>query len=406
MSLSRLLAFVTRQHIMKSTSVSVFFVWALSQGLRVEAQQTNVTCDVSFYWANNVKGQSPCLVAAYLQGQCFPNKQWNVTSLPPGTTYLAPSGNDATGCACVSPVYSLMSACAACQGASYISWAQWTANCPSGRINNGTYPFQVPSDTVIPQWALTSISADSTFDIDAAQGGTGTSTGLSGATVFLIVLLPILLVGLGGFGLWIMWKRKQRRARAGSNAGREPLLRHAGGSRNTFLSVDTTSDVHIHLTSGSHDGNMPRIYDQNYPRSSPVPSTPASGGHSSNPSPGVYSPQVQYAHYPDTPTYQPHQPYLAPPSAGATNTTFPGSYHTKTPSQSQPPLTGATTNTFASQMGQSQFTTTEVEVENDSGTFPRTPIEPQMPTLPMGDPRRLLPPSVRAAQDVPSTKGP
>lgn len=207
-----------------------------------------------------------------------------------------------------------------------------------------------------------------------------------------------------------MWKRKQRRSRPESSSGREPLLRHAGGSRNTFLSVDTTSDVHIHLTSSSHDGHVPQPYDKYYPQVSPIPSTPASGGHSSHPSPGVYSPQVQYAHYPDSSAYQPRQPYLAPPSAGATNTTFPGTYHTQTPSQSQPPLTGATTNTFASQMGPSQYGNVEGEIENDSGTFPRTPIEPQLPTLPMGDPRRLLPPSVRAnapePQDAPNTKAP
>lgn len=153
---------------------------------------------------------------------------------------------------------------------------------------------------------------------------------------------------------------------------------------------------------------MAHSYDKHYPQFSPAASTPMSGGHSSHPSPGAYSPQVQYAQYPDTPTYQRHQPYLVPPSAGATSTAFPGSYHTHAPSQSQPPLTGATTTTFASQMGQSQYTNAEVEVENDSGTFPRTPIEPQLRTLPLSDPRRLLPPSVRAnapeTQEPPNTK--
>jgi hypothetical protein len=218
----------------------------------------------------------------------------------------------------------------------------------------------------------------------------------------LIVILPIILLSLGGFAIWIIWKRKQRRQRADSNAGREPLLRHSGASRNTFLSVDTTSEVHIHLHNRQGDpGRTPSPYGGSRPQGSPVPTTPERTAHSSHPSPS--SPGHQYATYPEAPGYQPHQPYLAPPSASATSPGFPTSYHTPAPSQSQPPLTGATTNTFASQMDRSRYTNPEPkEPENDSLTFPPTPIEPQLHVLPLGDPRRLLPPSVRA--NIPETQ--
>ncbi|KAG8722164.1 hypothetical protein FRC08_006278 [Ceratobasidium sp. 394] len=354
--------------------------------VRVAAQTTNVTCDPSFDWANNSKGQSPCLVAAFLQALCLPSKQWNVPTLPSGAYYLSPVGN-VTGCACASPVYSLMSACAACQGASYITWGEWTANCPSGFINNGSFPFPVPSDTTVPQWAMKVIDPSTSFDIGAAQGKESNG-GLSGAVTFLIVFLPIILLAVIGFGGWVWWRRRQfkARGRAGSNAGREPLLR-----------VDTTSDIHIHLTS-SANSRHPSPYDSRW---SPQPST-ATTPHSAHPSPS--SPGHQYAYYPETLAYQPHQAYLAPPpSAGTTSTPFPASYHapSQVPSQSQPPLTGATTNTFASQMqggysAKPKPTPEPVGIENDSGQFPRTPIEPQLPSLPLGDPRNLLPPSVRA----------
>ncbi|KAG8718817.1 hypothetical protein FRC09_012059 [Ceratobasidium sp. 395] len=336
--------------------------------------------------ANNAKGQSPCLVAAFLQAQCFSNKQWDVPVLTSGGHYLPPTGDVATGCACASPVYSLLSACAACQSASYITWGEWTANCPSAFINNGTFPFQVPSNTTVPNWAMKVVSPSTSFDIDAARGSVSDG-GLSGAVIFLIVFLPIILLATLGFGGWIWWRRKQYRERAGSNAGREPLLR-----------VDTTSDVHIHLTnSAGGSGRSP--YDSHWMQHSPAPTTSEHTPNSAHP---PSSPGHQYAYYPEAPAYYPNQPYLAPPSA-ATSAPFPASYHTPVPSQvqsqSQPPLTGATTNTFASQMQDRSRYSANPEptvVENDSGQFPRTPVEPQLRSLPLGDPRNLLPPSVRA----------
>ncbi|ELU39474.1 hypothetical protein AG1IA_06492 [Rhizoctonia solani AG-1 IA] len=281
-----------------------------------------------------------------------------------------------------SPVYSLMSACAACQGASYGTWGQWTANCPAGLINNGTFPFQVPADTAMPQWALKMIGPDSYFDSEAARGGDS----LSGATVFLIVLLPILLIGIAGIMAWVWWQRRKRRARSGSMAGKEPLLRSAG-SRQTIISVDTTSDIQIHLTRKSMGSLHSQYeYDRQYTQPSPVPTTPESAGYSSHPSPAVSSPGAQYAYYPEPPGYQPNQQFLVPPSA-ATSLGFNPQYHSTAPPQPNPPLTGATAQTFASQIESApgRRASEPVVVENDSGTFPRTPVEPQLRALPLDD---------------------
>ncbi|KAH7339061.1 hypothetical protein B0J17DRAFT_659643 [Rhizoctonia solani] len=336
---------------------SLLFLWMLDVGARgASGQQTTATCDKSFDWANNSKGQSPCLVAAYLQGQCFPSKQWNVTFLGSGTHYIAPINQEVTGCAW------------------WNIWivGEWTVNCPTGLINNGSFPFQVPADTAMPQWALKAISPQSYFDLEAAKGGGSDS--LSGATVFLIVLLPIL------------WSRRKRRARRAS-------------SRHTIISVDTASDIHIQLTRKSMESlHTQYAYDRHYGQPSPVPTTPESAGYSysSQPSPSLPSPGAQYAHYPELSGYQPHQPYLVPPSA-VTSLGLGQQHHSVTPTQSQP-LTRATTQTYTPQIeaNHDRRSSEPIVVENDSGTFPRTPVEPQLPILPMSDMQRLLPPSVRA----------
>ncbi|CAE6340731.1 unnamed protein product [Rhizoctonia solani] len=294
-----------------------------------------------------------------------------------------------------SAVYSLLSACAACQGGSYGTWGQWTANCPTGLINNGSFPFQVPADTAMPQWALKMIGPDSYFDAEAARGGNLDS--LSGATVFLIVLLPILLIGIAVIIAWVWWQRRKRRARSGSMAGKEPLLRPAG-SRQTIISVDTTSDIQIRLTRQSMGSLHSRYeYDRQHTQPSPAPTTPESAGYSPYHSPAASSPGGQYARYAEPAGYQANQQFLVPPSAG-TSTGFGPQYHAAPLTQPQPPLTGATTQTFASQMesGTGRRGSEPTVAENDSGTFPRTPVEPQLRALPMGDMRRLLPPSVRA----------
>ncbi|KAJ3568736.1 hypothetical protein NP233_g5528 [Leucocoprinus birnbaumii] len=59
-----------------------------------------------------------------------------------------------------------MSACAACQGRSYITWSEWTANCPN--VSSG-FPEQLPTGLHVPGWAYLDPRPSGTFDQIRAQ---------------------------------------------------------------------------------------------------------------------------------------------------------------------------------------------------------------------------------------------
>ncbi|KAF8491364.1 hypothetical protein F5888DRAFT_1736780 [Russula emetica] len=88
----------------------------LASPLLAAAQLTYPTCPTSWSWSFNSLGQSPCAVAAQLQGVCD-NGEFSIPSLVSGDSYVGPTGsNDSTDlCKCNTVVYSLMSACGACQ---------------------------------------------------------------------------------------------------------------------------------------------------------------------------------------------------------------------------------------------------------------------------------------------------
>jgi len=94
----------------------------------------------------NGLGQTPCLVAAYLESGCGMRTQIQsyclffsngmsiptaarVDRIPSGTHYVGPSSGDANGCYCSSVTYSAISACAGCQDRSYLNWTMWSYNC-------------------------------------------------------------------------------------------------------------------------------------------------------------------------------------------------------------------------------------------------------------------------------------
>ena len=119
----------------------------------VKSQSTNATCGPATSWVlhvvmmyrsvsdacpiqtENIRDQSPCLVAAYLMGACQPDGrklrykcrltsnqvrhvEWMVDNLPElNLTYAGPAADQADLCTCSSVSYSMVSACAWCQGA-------------------------------------------------------------------------------------------------------------------------------------------------------------------------------------------------------------------------------------------------------------------------------------------------
>ncbi|EGN97447.1 hypothetical protein SERLA73DRAFT_169774 [Serpula lacrymans var. lacrymans S7.3] len=153
----------------KALEMLVAVVVTLMSIRGVATQTSNVTCASSFGWANNSLNQTPCTVASYLEGVCN-GGEWDIPALPPNEHYLAPSLSDANNCQCNSVVYSLISACAACQNQLWVSWDTWSTNC-SGYVYFMTYPNNIPQETVVPAWAYLNVTAvgAGTFSINASM---------------------------------------------------------------------------------------------------------------------------------------------------------------------------------------------------------------------------------------------
>lgn len=135
----------------------------------VNGQHTEAQCTVtSLDWTFNSLGQTPCLVAAYLQGSCT-GKDFNVPAIDIDEHYI---NTDPDQCFCSTVTYSLLSACAICQGAEISSWAIYTTNCTANKIPispDGQFPLPVPSNTSVPSWAQQLVQTSGTFDISRAR---------------------------------------------------------------------------------------------------------------------------------------------------------------------------------------------------------------------------------------------
>ncbi|KAG2157220.1 hypothetical protein DEU56DRAFT_921244 [Suillus clintonianus] len=128
------------------------------------AQTSNVTCVAGFDWMNNSISQNPCTVASYLESVCW-GGDFTISPLPVDTHYAAPTTAEANSCECSSVTYSLISACGDCQNRTYLTWASWSYNCSV--IYPQVYPMNIPSGTLVPQWAYLNVTNG--FDPVAAQ---------------------------------------------------------------------------------------------------------------------------------------------------------------------------------------------------------------------------------------------
>ncbi|KAF8523980.1 hypothetical protein JB92DRAFT_3140622 [Gautieria morchelliformis] len=128
---------------------------------------SNVTCTTA-QWTFNDKGQSPCLVAATLESPCT-GGSLNVPPLSPGKGYSGPLSGMSNTCICSSVTYSMISACAACQGASFFGWNMWIANCLTSDISISSYPLPISSSISVPTWAYINVSVSGIWDPSAAQ---------------------------------------------------------------------------------------------------------------------------------------------------------------------------------------------------------------------------------------------
>jgi hypothetical protein len=98
----------------------------------------NIKALTLFYQTYNTQMKSPCEVASILLSECNNGRQYHplvmffgssihhslafpVDTLPQSSHYVGPSIQNANPCQCNTVTYSLMSACGACQGRTYLS---------------------------------------------------------------------------------------------------------------------------------------------------------------------------------------------------------------------------------------------------------------------------------------------
>ncbi|XP_006456981.1 hypothetical protein AGABI2DRAFT_122853 [Agaricus bisporus var. bisporus H97] len=127
-----------------------------------------VICDVADVdWAFNSAGSSPCQVVAALGGACTPgSSEWTIAPLPLGQVYVPSVSPDA--CQCSTVTYSMLSACAACQGEKWLDFNQYSENCTS--VSLSVFPVALPAGVKVPSWAYNNLELTSnTFDPEVAR---------------------------------------------------------------------------------------------------------------------------------------------------------------------------------------------------------------------------------------------
>ncbi|KAJ7172287.1 hypothetical protein C8R46DRAFT_142896 [Mycena filopes] len=142
-------------------------VGTTARSLSSSGRASDVTCEASYDWMLNAYQQNPCQVASYLGGICEPGTEFQVSELGPGEYYPGPSAQQSNPCRCSSVLYSLLSACAACQSHKYLSWSVYNNNCPT--IYSGQFIGKIPSTTAVEPWAYQNVTKYNTFNISLAQ---------------------------------------------------------------------------------------------------------------------------------------------------------------------------------------------------------------------------------------------
>ncbi|RPD62059.1 hypothetical protein L226DRAFT_571434 [Lentinus tigrinus ALCF2SS1-7] len=146
-------------------------VLRVSYRLGVKAQSSLAVCDspaADYSWMSNSKGQTPCLVAAYLQVPCLGPAHALIPRLESDSAYAA--APQQSTCDCNTVIYSLLEACQLCQaGGSQIvlPWEEYSANCTD--VGLSLYPNPIPPGTAIPSWAFQDVTVKGAFDVAEAE---------------------------------------------------------------------------------------------------------------------------------------------------------------------------------------------------------------------------------------------
>jgi hypothetical protein len=131
------------------------------------------TCMSGFQWAFNSLNQSPCQIASFLGSACLvAGTNFPIPSLSSLQFYSGPQIGHTTDCQCSSVYYSVLSACALCQGASESPWTAYNKNCTTPFLT--VFPTAIPSGVKVPHYAYLDVSAGSgQFNATLAQNAGG-----------------------------------------------------------------------------------------------------------------------------------------------------------------------------------------------------------------------------------------
>ncbi|KAI0717147.1 hypothetical protein C8Q76DRAFT_726739 [Earliella scabrosa] len=144
-------------------------------GVHAREAASAVTCLSDFDWMKNAKNQDPCLVASWSVEPCRQNS-WAILPLTPDgpyqNFYMGPvPDSDLVECQCNTVHYSIIAACAFCQGYTnnqgIVNFSEFLDNCPNSSIRGSVYPMTIPLETDFPAWAYLNLLNDQWDDKSA-----------------------------------------------------------------------------------------------------------------------------------------------------------------------------------------------------------------------------------------------
>jgi len=264
----------------------------------VAAQNTTkAECLSGFNWAFNSLGQSPCDIASALANVCV-GTGFALQALPPNFVYLGPDQANANSCRCSTVYYSLLSACAVCQDANFITWSQYKPNCTV--VYDEVFLDPIPSNVKVPHYAYLDVVTSDTFNISLAKSATGPeSTTLPSPTGSIpspttasqpakkshagAIAGGVIggLVGLALIAGLAFWFLRRRRASAAPSATYDPVM-----------TSQTPTAIATNPMNSFPSTPAPKPYDPNDPSTFPSNTNEQPGFNPYTPSPQLYPTHV------------------------------------------------------------------------------------------------------------------
>lgn len=296
---------------------------ALPHYVVAQSQQKAECTQQGFNWSFNSLNQSPCDIAASLAGVCA-GATFTLQPLPPGFLYLGPDPANANSCRCSTVYYSLLSACAACQGDSFIKWSTYKTNCTV--VYDQVFTNPIPSNVKVPHYAYLDVVSSDTFNITLAENAGGTEStavptptgsntnsppspttsaqskkksnagAIAGGVIGGIVGLAI----LAGLAAWFILRRRPK-------ATQSPIY-------DPVMTSQTTTAIATNPMNSIPSTPLPKPYDPNDPSTFPTNMNDQHGYHPYTP-----TPQLQY------PTH------VTPNYTGASQPSYPRPQYTGAP---------------------------------------------------------------------------